>query len=169
MKCSVCGNEHSLDELELTFKRPDALAVLSEAERNSRCRESADLAHIDHTRWFVRGTIPLGVHGRLREYRIGAWVEVEESEFRTVLDLWDDPSQSDRAALPAVLANHIPGHAESLGQPVSLKLTGPETRPDILISDVSTSLGAEQVDGISEERAMRYSSHTYHDDSDCRT
>jgi hypothetical protein len=162
MKCSVCGSDHPLEQLELTFKWPDALAALNEAERESRCKESDDLAHIDHKRWFVRGTIPLPVAGRQREYRIGAWAEVEESAFRMILKLWSEESQDQQPPISARLANEIPGHVGSSGQPVLVKLVSPTARPDILVSDENSSLGLEQLDGISEHQAVQYSSYIYH-------
>ena len=162
MKCSVCGNDHPLEQLELTFKRPDALAALSDAERESRCKESDDLAHIDHERWFVRGTIPLPVDGRPREYRIGAWAEVDEPAFRTILDLWSEESQNQQPPFSAALANEIPGHVGSVGQSVLVKLVSPTARPDILVADEASSLGVEQLNGISEHRAVQYSSYIYH-------
>ena len=162
MKCSVCGDDHPLEQLELTFKRPDAIAALDAEERANRCKESDDLAHIDQARWFVRGTIPLPVIGREREYRIGAWAEVDAGTFKTILDLWDDESQCEQGPLPGILANEVPGHPDSCGEPILLRLVGPETRPDLLLEDAVVSLGAEQAGSISEEQAIRYSSYIYH-------
>ena len=162
MKCSICGDDHRLVELELTFKRPDVVASLSAEERSERCKESADLARLDHARWFVRGTIPFPVSGRKRKYRIGAWAEVDKNTLERILEHWEDEQQDSHPPLPARLANEVPGHRDSCGQRALLQLVGPETRPEILIPDTDTSLGAEQASGISEDQAVQYSSYIFH-------
>lgn len=79
-----------------------------------------------------------------------------------IVDLWSEQSQDEQPPILAKLANKIPAHAGSLGQPVLVKLVSPTSRPDILILDEKSSLGAEQLDGISEHQAVQYSSYIYH-------
>jgi hypothetical protein len=47
-------------------------------------------------------------------------------------------------------------------QHVLLQLTGPETRPEILIAAPGSSLGTEQAEGLTEDQALQYSSYIYH-------
>lgn len=61
MQCSICGETHPIDELELAYRRPDAAAILTEDERAQRVRENADLCVIDGERFFVRAVLPLAV------------------------------------------------------------------------------------------------------------
>ena len=57
MKCSRCGEEHPEDELELTFRRPDAIIDLPAADWPTRVQEDADRAAIDGKRLTLRSPV----------------------------------------------------------------------------------------------------------------
>ena len=154
--CSSCGKLHSLDELELTFFRPDPVVALSTEDRKSRVKESDDLCTIDWKRYFVRAVISLPVHDREADYCLGVWAEVDEASFRHIVDTWALEDQSGEAPLEATLANHIRGLPETIGLPVLLRLSGPKARPRIQITDPLHPLHSEQVGGISAHRASEY-------------
>jgi hypothetical protein len=157
MICHECGNEHAVDELELAFVRPDDVAALSPEEIASRVQENKDLSIIDGKRFFIRGLISLPVISREPPYSIGAWVEVEQTSFERVYELWSEPDQETEPAFPARLANSIPTLPETLGIGASLLLTGPTTRPQIIIDDISHPLGQQQREGINQHVAHEYS------------
>ena len=87
MRCAKCGEDHPLDEMELTFKRPDDAANLSPEERSAHLQESSDLCIIRGNRFFIRAVLPLPVESRADPYRIGLWVEVAQSDFERVYEL----------------------------------------------------------------------------------
>jgi hypothetical protein len=157
VKCAHCGKEHPRAELEITFKRPDAIHALPKEQRQNEVKESDDYCLTKDGRFFLRGVLPLNVAGRDIPYRLGVWVEVDDKAYRRVYALWDDADQANEPALPASLANKIPLHADTLGLAVQLKLTGPKSRPDILIPPSGHSLHREQCEGISEHRVHEYS------------
>jgi hypothetical protein len=154
--CASCGKLHSIDELELTFFRPDPVVALSPDERAKRAKESDDLCTIDWKRYFVRGVIPLPVPERDSDYCLGVWAEVDERSFRHILETWSLEDQSGEPLLTANLANHIRGLPETLGLSILVELSGPRSRPRIRIADPEHPLHAEQTNGISEHRASEY-------------
>ncbi len=156
--CSVCGAEHPRSAMELTFKRPDPIVALSAEEREENCKESDDICVINWKRYFIRGVLPLPVEARDRPYRIGAWVEVEEDSYTRILELWDDENQASVSPFEAKISNSIPSLNETLGISANLQLTGPTSRPDILITDMNHQLYEEQNKSISSHRAYEYSS-----------
>ena len=69
--CAQCGRVHNKSESELTFKRPDVIHALSEQERDRRCKFTNETWTLDGERLFLRGLLPLPVHGQARVYCIG--------------------------------------------------------------------------------------------------
>ena len=135
MKCSTCGEYHDL--LEPTFRRPDAVVRLTDADRASRVKESEDLCAIwagsdgDQHRYYVRCVLPVRLLDSPEGSAWGLWVEVAEANFHLVVEKWSDPGQADLPAIEAALANSVPGYPDTIGLPANLRLTGPTTRPEI--------------------------------------
>jgi hypothetical protein len=158
MICSQCGEEHSIDDMELTFRRPDVIAEMDAGERERTVQEDDDLCAIKSGQYFVRALLPLPVESRSRDYAIGLWVQVEESTFRRVIELWSEPNQVSEPPFSAWLANTIPTVPNTLGLAVQLHLTGPTTRPRLKIASQGHPLAVEQHQGITAHRANEYSS-----------
>ena len=155
--CTECGHEHPLEELELTFLRPDVVAALQAEERRSRVQENNDLCVLDGERFFVRGLLPLPVTGRGHPYNVGIWVEVSQPTFERVYELWDEVDQADEPAFKVEIANDIPIQPPACGLSASLELTGPTTRPVVALSPAEHPLFGEQSCGITAHRAAQYS------------
>ena len=156
--CEQCGVEHPADELELSFRQPDAVAALSQEARSERVQENKDLCVLDGQRFFVRALLPLQVSGRANAYNVGVWVEVARVVFERIYELWDNPDQSSEPSFAATLANDIPTHPQTVGLRAQLSLTGPSTRPMIALDPAGHPLVSEQVRGITPHRAYEYSS-----------
>ena len=159
--CSSCGELHSVEDVEFTLKRPDAIARLSETERAARCKETRDLSALwgeadqDH-RYFVRGILPLRVEERTDTYNLGVWAEVPKASFDKVLELWDDPDQSAEPPFYGFLANEIPFRDGSLGLEMVVQLTGPTSRPSFKITNSAHGLHRDQSEGITPHQAHAY-------------
>ncbi|PFH10098.1 hypothetical protein BCF11_2507 [Collimonas sp. PA-H2] len=159
--CSVCGELHSLDEIELTFKRPDAIAALSAIDREQSCKEAEDLCAIwgeddDSHRFFVRGVLPIKIAARSIPYNIGAWIEVSKEVFNRINELWDSDSQLHEPPFKGKLANEIPTRVGSLELKGHIQLTGPTTRPNFMSSDAESTLFADQQFGVTEHQVAEY-------------
>ena len=162
MKCPYCQEEHPLEEMELSFKRPDALLELEPEYRSEKCKESDDLCHINSKEYFVRCVLPLTVETRERPYRLGVWAQISEDDFRTVVETWKMEDQSSIPPITGYLANNVPEHKESLGCMLEIILKGPTERPEIHIKEKDNTLFKEQQSGISEQRAIEYSMLIFH-------
>ena len=156
--CTECGREHPLEELELTFRRPDVVAALQVEEREARVQENKDLCVFDGERFFIRALLPLPVVGREHPYNVGLWVEVSKQIFERVYEIWDETDQAEEPAFHAEIANDIRNHPPSCGLSASLSLTGPTTRPVVTLSPAEHPLVGEQSRGITAHRAAQYSS-----------
>ncbi|MGH8358687.1 MAG: DUF2199 domain-containing protein, partial [Pseudomonas sp.] len=73
MLCNQCEEEHRIDEMELAFRRPDAVMALSQDDRESGVQENNDLAIIGGKQFFIRALLPLPVLGREEVFYIGIW------------------------------------------------------------------------------------------------
>lgn len=160
--CAECGHEHPHENLELTFRRPDAVVELSAEERDARVQENNDLCVLDGRRFFIRALLPLPVADRELPYNVGLWAEVSQKSFERVYELWNDGDQSDEPAFEATVANEIRIHPSTCGLSASLSLTGPSTRPVITLCQAEHPLFSEQSRGISAHRAAEYSSLCLH-------
>jgi len=156
MICSKCGEDHSIEEMELTFRRPDDAAKLSPEDRTRLLQENSDLCVIEGKRFFVRALLPLPVESRDEPYCIGLWVETSQPIFERIYDLWDSDEQLNEPPLAVHLANEIPTVANSLGLAAELKLTGPTTRPDVYLKPCDNPLYVEQSKGIDVYRVSEY-------------
>jgi len=155
---SCCGASFPLDELELSFRHPDCIAALPQTEREARCWLNDDLQVLDDSRFFVRCVIPFPIQLSDTDYAIGAWAEVDEATFKEIGERWTDEAQASLPPFPGHLANAIPLNGPTLGKAIGLRLTGPSTRPHILVADEDCDLYREQRSGISVHRANAYSS-----------
>jgi len=95
LTCSQCGKVHPLADSELAIGLPDAIFALSKEERSGRCQIHTDVCVLDGERFFLRGLLPLPVHGRAQAYRVGVWAEISIEVFRRIHALWNDPAQSE--------------------------------------------------------------------------
>jgi hypothetical protein len=157
MKCAQCGEEHAVEDMELTFLRPDDAASLTKEERALKVQESSDMCVIEGKRFFVRILLPLPVMDNERPYNIGLWVEVQQPAFERIYELWSEPNQASEPPFPATIANTIPTLPETIGLSSYLKLTGPSTRPSIVLTCEEHPLYVEQQSGITAHRAYEYS------------
>lgn len=156
MICAKCGQEHPIEEMELTFRRPDDAATLSSDERARRVQESSDLCIVDNHKFFIRCVLPLPVAGRERPYNIGLWVQVSQDTFQRIYDLWDSEDQHSEPPLEATIANEIPTSDGILGHKAWLYLAGPGTRPNVLLEKTGHPLSVEQAKGIDAHRVSEY-------------
>lgn len=156
MLCSKCGEDHPLEEMELTFKRPDVAAALSPEERQSLLQENNDLCIIKGERFFIRAILPLPVESRAEPYRIGLWVEVAQTDFERVYELWDSEEQHSEPPFPAVVSNDIPITPGALGHSAELRLAGPSFRPDVILRPSNHAIYIEQSAGIDVHRVAEY-------------
>lgn len=152
--CTNCGAEHDLDEIEITFGKPDPYFDIPEDQRSARCWISPDACAIDEQRFFLRGLLPIPVQGREYPYSWGAWAEVSEDSFTRILELWDDEAQSEEPPFEGTLATNILPYPDTLGLPLFIRLEGPDSVPSFEILDKAHPIGVEQREGVDTVRVV---------------
>lgn len=105
--CPCCGKDVWGLDREITLAMPDDLFDLSSEARRSRVRMwGKSFMALDGARHFVRVLLPVPLSVG-HEYRFGVWLEVADSDFHGLLDVWDEPAYLE-TSLEGVLANAVP-------------------------------------------------------------
>lgn len=157
IKCPCCEKMVPVDTIELSFRRPDIIAVMDEKEREEKCSYTDDVYICEDRDFYVRCILPLPVHDKGEDYNLGVWVQVSENSFNRISELWDDPEQADEPPMEGLLANTVPLTEGSSNAKVLVQLTGPTTRPNVIVQDKNCSIYKEQTCGITIHRASEYS------------
>ena len=157
IKCPCCEKLVPADTIELTFCRPDDIAVMDEEKREKKCKYNDDIYICEGHNFYIRCVLPLPVHDKDEDYSLGVWIQVSENNFNKIWDLWDDEKQSKEPPMDGLLANTVPLTEGSKNTKVLVQLTGPTSRPKVLIQDEECSLYKEQTCGITIHRASEYS------------
>jgi hypothetical protein len=160
MKCPTCGEEHEL--LDPVFSRPDVVFAMSPEEKSGRVMENDDICALrgnegDLNRYFVRCTLPVRLLDSCGDTCWGLWAEVSEADSKIIWDAWDDPEQEKIAPIDARIANRIPGYLDTTNLAVSLRLTGPTSRPQLSLPDDSLHpFVRECLGGVCTHRVMEW-------------
>src|SRR5882672_227431 len=96
--CPDCDEEHDLEDLEPSYGLPDAVFALSSDERDARAEYGRNWCELkgagaEPARWFMRTLVPFAVGGREQPCSWGLWVELSQSAFEEIRELWDDAGQ----------------------------------------------------------------------------
>jgi len=158
-RCAKCGTEHEL--LDPTFRRPEAYVRLSAESRERHAKADDDVCRIalpaGPARYFVRGVLPVSVRDRPDGIWWGLWAEIPEPAFRRILEIWSAPDQASEPPMQAALANVIPSYASTLGLPLSVRLTGPTSRPEFEFApDAEHPFARECIAGVDAHRASEW-------------
>ncbi|HEU4632001.1 MAG TPA: DUF2199 domain-containing protein [Gemmatimonadaceae bacterium] len=168
MRCSHCGEEHDLSELEPSYDRPDAYFEVPAEERDARTHFGSDDGRIHDAdrrgrRHFVRALLPIPVRGEPTACSWGVWVEVSGPAWERTRRLWHDPVQRDEPPFAGQLANALVGYDGTLGLPGRLQLTGPTTAPRFVLDETVTHpLARDQREGVFPERVLEWLSAVWH-------
>jgi hypothetical protein len=168
IRCSQCGEEHDIFGIEPRYGRPDAYLRVPIDEREFRTRCGDDWCRLrdragNQEQFYLRVTLPVEVLGERRQLHWGVWVEVTQSVYERVMDLWDDTNQAAEPPLPGTLANELPDYPSTLGLRGSIQLSGPSTAPRFFLEkQMDHLLAREQRSGVYPERALEWVSRFVH-------
>lgn len=170
--CAHCGERHDLSRMEPNQRRPDALLGVPEDKRGTATFESKNacilfaktpnslwarfIERSRPNRYFLRVLLPFEIEGRDYPFSWGVWVEVNESQYDRVVDLWNEPDQHQEPPFRAVLANNIGDYPPTNGLPGLVYLQDPNTIPKFLLSEGNHPLILEQHEGVTESRVLEW-------------
>ena len=108
-------------------------------------------------RYFVRCTLPVQLLDAPGRSCWGLWAEVSEPDSVVICNAWDDPNQNKLSPIEARVANRIPGYPDTIDLPVTLRLTGPTTRPELSMrSDSLHPFARECLAGVCTHRVQEW-------------
>jgi hypothetical protein len=167
-RCSTCGKEHDLGEIEPSFARPDAFFKVPADKRSGRINHSDNACLISsedgqHLSCFIRAVLRVPIKGENKRIGWGLWVEVSDQAYWRIGTLWDDPKQETEPPFPCTVANDIPNYPSTRGLPGTIQLTGLRTRPSLfLASDSEHPFAVEARTGVYFERSLEWRSWFVH-------
>jgi hypothetical protein len=168
VRCSTCGDEHDLDQIEPSFRRPDAYFAVPPEERQRRVNDSDEACLIasadgQHLACFIRAILKVPITDERKAIGWGLWVEVDDQAYWRVASVWDDPNQSAEPPFACTVANDIPGYPSTRGLPGVIQLTSPRLRPSLTPTpDSAHPFAVETRTGVRFERALEWRSRFVH-------
>ncbi|HYJ78298.1 MAG TPA: DUF2199 domain-containing protein, partial [Longimicrobiaceae bacterium] len=135
IRCVTCHELHDLSDMHIGYGRPDAWFAVRPDEREARWEIDADLAALDGEWFFIRGILPIPVHGEVDSYAWGVWAAVNEADFRRYEERYTDPEGHLEPPCPGRIAIQLPGYPQTLGVPVTIRLGRDTERPSFTVHD----------------------------------
>jgi hypothetical protein len=164
--CSVCGEQHEEQLLDIRAGLPEPVFELSEAEREERAEIWDDWCRfVDATgamHFYVRGVIHLPVERSSKEFCFGVWIDVSEGDFYHLTELWHDEGDSATRPFFGRLANELNLYPESIGLRVALQLRDERHLPAVILLDAEHRIVSDQRDGIDASRAQQLAETVLH-------
>jgi hypothetical protein len=164
--CSVCGEQHGEQLLDVRAGLPEAVFALTDAEREERAEVWDDWCRFvdgtGRTRFYLRGVIHLPVHESTEEFRFGVWVEVGEGDFYRLTELWHDEDGSPTRPFFGQLANELNLYPGTLGLPVALQLRDQRHLPGVILLDADHRIVSDQREGIDMSRVQQLAETVLH-------
>src|SRR3954468_5568675 len=167
-RCTHCGQEHELGEIEPSFDRPDAYFEIPEGERSTRSWNSESFCVIwesasSQRRHFLRVLLPIPVRGEAKPYSWGIWVEVDEADFAALHDHWLDELRCKLPPFRACVANRLPTMDDTLGLEGFVTSPDLESVPVFHLSHASRhDLARAQQEGVYPERVIEWAARAAH-------
>jgi hypothetical protein len=87
--CHCCGQQFNTLLTDYAFAASNQWDAVSQEERDSRTRHSADVCIIDRKDFFVRGCIEMPIIAADATFIGGVWVSVSRASFVRIHELWD--------------------------------------------------------------------------------
>ena len=168
VRCSICGNEHDLGNIEPSFRRPDAYFAVPPEQRQRRINETDDACLIASAdghdlACFIRAVLKVPIIDQSRPIGWGLWVEVDHEAYWRVASVSDDPNQHTEPPFACTVANDIPRYPSTRGLPGVIQLAGPRLRPLLTLTPESSHpFAVETHAGVQSARALEWRSWFVH-------
>jgi hypothetical protein len=163
--CSICNERHIIST-SYSIKVPAAALAIPKDEADSRIVITPDQCVIDQRNFYIRGRIPIPIHGSngdLAEPFIwGVWVEVSPKNFIRTNELWNTPGRENEPPFPGYLNSEIPIFGATINLKVDVQTQPVGRRPHFFIKDLNHPFASEQREGISLERLQEIAEQILH-------
>jgi hypothetical protein len=151
--CSVCGERHALS-LSYSVKAPKAAGEVPVAEQAVRVEMTKDQCVIDSSKFYLRGRIPIPVHGMEEPFIWGVWAEVSPKTYLRADALWKTEGRENEPVFTGYLATEVPIYGNTIDLEVDVKTQVVGRRPHFYVQDEAHPIAVEQREGISMARVQ---------------
>lgn len=129
--CPCCGEPVRGFGREIRMALPDDIFEVPAGERDARVRQLADdFISLDARRFFVPALLPV-VLTTGHEFHFGTWVEVSETDARSLGEIWSQPEYLE-LEMPGRLANALePWGAAIADATCTIRAVDPDALPYI--------------------------------------
>jgi hypothetical protein len=159
--CSICNEHHPLST-SYSIKVPTATLAIPKDKIDSRVVITPDQCVIDNRDFYIRGRIPIPIHGLEEPFIWGVWAEVSPKNFLRTNELWNTPGREDEPPFPAYLNSEIPIFGPTINLELDVQTQPVGRRPHFFIKDPNHPLAREQREGISLERLQEIAEQILH-------
>ena len=159
--CRICGQQHPLP-LAYSIKAPLAAKAIPEDQLESRLALSLDQCVIDNREFFLRGRIPIPIHGMEKPFIWGVWVEVSPKTFLRALEIWNANGREAEPAFEGYLNSEITPYGDTVNLIVDVRTQPVGERPQFFVRDAEHPLAVEQREGISMDRVQEIAEALLH-------
>ncbi len=104
--CRVCGERHILP-LSYSVKESIAAMAVPASELEARVMISPDQCVIDNKEFFLRGRIPVLIHGIEEPLIWGVWAEISPKNFLRTVKRWKIAGRETEPAFPGYINSEI--------------------------------------------------------------
>jgi len=159
--CRICGQQHPLP-LAYSVKAPLAAKAIPEDQLESRLALSLDQCVIDNREFFLRGRMPIPIHGMEKPFIWGVWVEVSPKTFLRALEIWNATGREAEPVFEGYLNSEIAPYGSTVNLIVDVQTQPVGERPQFFVRDAEHPLAVEQRDGISMDRVQEIAEELLH-------
>jgi hypothetical protein len=159
--CRVCGEKHPLP-LSYSIKAPLSAKAIPEDELESRVLLNVDQCVIDQREFFLRGRVPIPVHGLEEPFVWGVWAEISPKNFLRSAELWSAQGREAEPVFDGYLNSVIEPYGDTYNLLVEVRTQAVGVRPNFVVKDVEHPLAIEQREGISRERVQEIAEMMWH-------
>ncbi len=159
--CRICGQQHPLP-LSYSIKAPLAAKAIPEEELESRVVLNVEQCVIDNREFFLRGRVPIPIHGREQPFIWGVWVEISPKNFLRTFEMWNTPGREAEPPFDGYLNSEITPYGSTFNLLVDVRTQAVGMRPHFMVRDPEHPLAIEQRDGISMDRVQEIAEMLLH-------
>ncbi|WP_182276756.1 DUF2199 domain-containing protein [Granulicella sp. 5B5] len=159
--CSICGERHALS-LSYSVKAPKPAGEVSAAEQAARVEMTKDQCVIDGSKFYLRGRIPIPVHGLEEPFIWGVWAEVSPKTYLRADAMWKVEGRENEPVFTGYLATEMPVYGNTIDLEVDVQTQRVGRRPHFFVQDPLHPIAVEQREGISLGRVQEIAEMVLH-------
>lgn len=138
--------------MSYSIKAPAAAIAVPAAETADRVVMNAEQCVIDGREFYLRGRVPVPVHGLDEPFIWGVWAELSPKTFLRVHELWNTEGREAEPPFRAYLNSQLAVYGDTLNLELEVRTQPVGRRPHYFVVDAEHPLAVEQREGISLER-----------------